>query len=135
MISPMLWSRDHVRSRDMLNMLSLFFCKTDDDQYWQGCGLWWREAILKDVWPSNHLVIWGHVTNQKRNIFSSAMHAVTKLGRLLTDSEVNPPMKSKDSLITWPREIMWQAINRIHLLPQDLLPPTLVTYPWNCMTL
>ena len=44
------------------------------------------------TWPSDHIVTWRHVTNQKQNISSSARPMATKLGRVVTYDEGNSPI-------------------------------------------
>ena len=58
--------------------------------------------------------MWGHVTNQIRNIFSCRKPMDTKQGKVLTYSKRFPPLMPHDHLITWP---IWShlTIRRIYV--------------------
>ena len=76
-------------------------------------------------WPSDHVIMWGHVTHRKLNISSFARSMTTKHDRLVTYAERSPPMVSHVPLTTWSHEVMWQFKNQIFLPSKDVWPPKL----------
>ena len=75
----------------------------------------------------------------KKHISTTAMPMATKRGRVATDHEGLPPMKSHYPLITWFCEITWQTETLISLLSLCLWPPNFrwwayahkVTWYWS----
>ena len=60
-----------------------------------------EKSIHNDTWPSDHVITWDLVTNEKLHIPSSTRPITTQYGRLVTHGERNPTMRSHDSLTTW----------------------------------
>ena len=60
------------------------------------------------TWPSDHVVMWGHMTNEKQHISFSGRRIVTKRCRVLTCVVRRSPLKLHDSLITWSKEVAYQ---------------------------
>ena len=60
-----------------------------------------ENSIHNDTWPSDHVITWDLVTNEKLHIPSSTRSITTKYGRLVTYGERNPTMESHVSLTTW----------------------------------
>lgn len=90
-------------------------------QKWPMCSscshdIQWGAAFHSVTWSFNHVVLWGHMTNNIRYISSCRRTVNTKLGKVVIYREKLPPLNvwSHDHpLIRWP---MWdQVANRKYL--------------------
>ena len=106
--------------REKLKIKYLFFCKAFSYQTWQGGDLWWGKLIHNARWPSDHVILWGQVTNWKLSMSSSTRSMTTKHGRLVTYDVWNAPMESHDSLtLSW-CVVTWQIKSAMYSLRQGL---------------
>ena len=71
-------------------------------------GLWTPNLAgwslrMREPHPQNHVTprYCGHVTSKKRYIFTFTRPMITKLSRVVTLDEENPPRKSRDTLTKW----------------------------------
>ena len=60
-----------------------------------------KNSTYRSACPLNHVVL-GHVTNWIHFISTYESHMGSKIGRLLTYYKRLPPLKSHNTLITWP---------------------------------
>ena len=104
------WPRAHMRSRDQWKPKYLLFCMSYGPKTWPGSGIWWGLLAHNVIWISEHVVTWGHVTNQKLNISSSKRYMITKLFGVVTYDEGNSPIMSSDSHneVTWSHVTNWK---------------------------
>ena len=138
-----LWARGHVKWHDKLKTKYLLFCKTYGHQTCQGDDLWWGKLIHNVRWPSAYVITWGHVTNWKLNIPSSARSMTSKHGRLVTYGERIPTVESNDRLTLGWCVVIWQIVSLTYLLWKSLWPWSLAswwlteswTHPWGHMFL
>ena len=103
-----LWKCSHVRSRDKPK--AKFF----------SCTAPVTTKLGRMVTYNEETSPWGHVTNWKQNISSSA-----KLGRVVTCDGRNSPIMTDEPLITWTRKVAWQIENLIS-------SPMQGQWPINC---
>ena len=96
--------------REKLKIKYLFFCNAFSYQTWQGGNLWWGKLIHNARWPSDHVILWGQVTNWKLNISSSTRSMTTKYGRLVTYDGCNAPMESHDPLTSSWCVVTWRMV-------------------------
>ena len=138
-----LWPRGYMRSRDKSKAKYLLSCKTYGHQMWQGGELSWGKLTHSARWPSDNVITWGHVTDWKFNIASSARCMTRKHGRLVTYDERNSPMESHGPPTTWWCVVTWQIIDAKYHLLQGLWSWNSAswwlmvrwTHPWSHMSL
>ena len=99
----------------------VFLAKTDRRPAWWGITM--RNTPIMPQNLFDHVLMWGHMTNLKQNISSSARSIATRPGRVVAYDDGILHMMSHDLLTTWSREVMWQIEGLISPLLKGLWSP------------
>lgn len=124
------WPRGHVRLLDKLKRKYLLFCKVFGHQTWDDRGLWWGKLTHDFTWPSDHLVAWDHVLNQKLNISYSTRPVTSKSNRALTYNKGTHPYVTwpSDHVVKWDHVISWKLNISSSTSPMITILCGIVTY-------
>ena len=105
----LLWPPGQVSSYDQKKYL--LFYTTYNHKTWQSIGLW-GELTHDATWPSDHVVAWGHVVNEKLNISYSTKPVTTKLNKEVTYDEEGELIYD----VTWlsDHKVTWSHVTNVN---------------------